>query len=84
MLALLNGPPNWITQYFWVALLCSQSTGGSCGYFDVYERLFVTEPECWAWIEKNATKYARKDCKQVRYTIDAGHPYENGTDVYGK
>lgn len=84
MLALLNGP-NVVTQYFWIALLCSQSTGGSCGYPDIYERLFVSQAECEQWLRDewlHGARYAKTDCKEVRYTIDIGHPYEGASEFY--
>lgn len=82
MLALLNGPPNIVTQYFWVALLCSQSTGGSCGWPDIYNQLFVSAEQCEQWAVKEATHYARHLCMQVRYTVDIGRPYESASEFY--
>lgn len=76
MLALLNGKATIVTVYYWIALLCSQSTGGSCGYPDVYEQIFKSRAECETWMFKEAKRYALKECKQVQYSIDIGHPYE--------
>lgn len=58
-----------ITVYYWIAVLCLYSTGGSCGDPFIYERLFWKESECWIWLGENAQKYARKDCREVKLEI---------------
>lgn len=76
MLALLNGNATIITVYYWVAVLCSQSTGGSCNYVDVYQDIFTSEDACVNWIDREAKRYALKKCFSVRYTLDIGRSYQ--------
>jgi hypothetical protein len=81
MLALLNGKATIVTVYYWVALLCSGSTGGSCYMADIADHLFISKEQCEGWIRdewlaQRLSHDGKYDCKHVRYSIDIGHPYE--------